>query len=263
MAYNSRMNQPPASKHGEYFKPRRRKKTGISGLLTFLIVVVAAIFVMSVFLRVSDIQVEGNEHYTDEEIIKAIDIEQGDNLFFYDRFAAISRVFAKLPYVEQVSVDRRLPNKVIITVEECKALAYLQVGDEEWTIDYSCKILGKAAEGELEALIPILGVSPGTLMIGEQLQTSDGDENLVNFIAAVLYQLQERGLAANVNRIDFSNPMDVRIAYGSGRYTFAIGGSGDIERKFGMIVSVMEQLKEGDVGIIDVSDSTTAHFSPN
>ena len=30
-----------------------------------------------------------------------------------------------------------------------------------------------------------------------------------------------------------------------------------------MIVSVMAQLKEGDVGTINVSDGTTAHFSPN
>ncbi len=263
MAYNSRRNQPPASKHGEYFKPRRRRKTGVSGLLTFLIVVIAVIFMMSIFFRVSDIQVEGNEHYTDEEIIKAIDIEQGDNLFLFDRFAAISRVFAKLPYVEQVSVDRSLPNKVTISVVECKALAYLQVGDEEWTIDHSCKILGKAAEGELESLIPIFGVNPGTLMIGEKLLTADGDEALVDYIAQVLYQLQERGMATMVNKIDFSNPYAVKISYGNGKYIINLGGSSNVEYKFGMIVSVMSQLKDGDVGTIDVSDGTTAHFSPN
>ena len=131
MAYNSHMNQPPASKHGEYRKPSRRRKTGVSALLTFLVVIMAVIFVMSVFFRVTDIQVEGNEHYTDEEIIKAVVIEKGDNLFFFDRIAATSRVFAKLPYIEEVSVERQLPNKVIISVQECKALAYLQVGDEE------------------------------------------------------------------------------------------------------------------------------------
>ncbi len=263
MAYNSHRNQPPASKHGEYIKPRRRRKTGVSGLLTFLVVVGAAIFIMSIVFRVSDIQVEGNEHYTDAEIIKAIDIEQGDNLFLFDRFAAISRVFAKLPYVEQVSVDRSLPNKVTVSVVECKALAYLQVGDEEWTIDHSCKILGKAAEGELESLIPIVGINPGTLMIGEKLLTADGDEALVDYLAQVLYQLQERGLAPMVNKIDFSNPDAVKISYGNGKYIINLGGSSNVEYKFGMIVSVMAQLKEGDVGTINVSDGTTAHFSPN
>ena len=263
MAYHSPMNQPPASKHGEYRKPSRRKKTGIGALLTFLVVIMAVIFVMSVFFRVTDIQVEGNEHYTDQEIIKAVVIEEGDNLFFFDRIAATSRVFAKLPYIEEVSVERQLPNKVIISVQECKALAYLQVGDEEWAIDYSCKILGKATAEETGDLIPILGVSPGTLMIGEKLTTADGNEELVNFISEVLYQLQERGLASQVNKIDFSNAYSVRIAFGDGRYTFKIGGSSNVEYKFGMIVSVMNQLKEGDVGTIDVSDGTSAHFIPN
>ena len=46
-----------------------------SGPMMFFLVIVAVIFVMSVFFRVSDIQVEGNTHYTDEEIIRAIDIE--------------------------------------------------------------------------------------------------------------------------------------------------------------------------------------------
>ena len=263
MANYSKLNQPPASKHGEYRKPSRRKKTGIGALLTFLVVIMAVIFVMSIFFRVTDIQVEGNEHYTDQEIIKAVVIEEGDNLFFFDRIAATSRVFAKLPYIEEVSVERQLPNKVIISVQECKALAYLQVGDEEWAIDYSCKILGKATAEETGDLIPILGVSPGTLMIGEKLTTADGNEELVNFISEVLYQLQERGLAPQVNKIDFSNAYSVRIAFGDGRYTFKIGGSSNVEYKFGMLVSVMSQLKEGDVGTIDVSDGTTAHFIPN
>ena len=136
----------------------------------FFLVVVAVIFVMSVFFRVSDIQVRGNSHYSDEEIIRAIDIEEGDNLFFFDRFAALSRVFAKLPYIDEVSVERSLPNKVIITVSESQALAYIVLGEEKWTIDHSCKVLGKANDDELQGLIPIEGISPGTLMIGEPLE---------------------------------------------------------------------------------------------
>ena len=169
---SNRINQPPSSKHGEYKKPRKRTVSG--AILTFAVVVIAIVFLMSVFLRISDISVEGNEHYSDEEIIKAIDIEQGDNLFFFDRFAAISRVFAKLPYVEEVSLERQLPNKVIITVQECKALAYIAVGDENWTIDRSCKVLGKATEDELGTLIRVEGLDPGTLLIGERLTSADG-----------------------------------------------------------------------------------------
>ena len=256
---SNRNNQPPSSKHGEYKKPRKRTVSG--AILTFAVVVIAIVFLMSVFLRISDITVAGNEHYTDDEIIKAIDIEQGDNLFFFDRFAAISRVFAKLPYVEEVTLERQLPNKVIITVQECKALAYIAVGDENWTIDRSCKVLGKATEDELGTLIRVEGLNPGTLLIGERLTSADGDDAIIGFISEVLYQIQERNLAEHIRNLDFSDPIGASMQYGT-RFVVILGGKSEVNHKFAMLESVLEQLKEGDGGIINVSDATVAHFIP-
>lgn len=236
--------------------------SSFSGPIVFFLVIVAMIFVMSVFFRVSDISVVGNVHYRDDEIIQAIDIEEGDNLFFFDRFAALSRVFAKLPYIEEVSVKRSLPNKVIITVTESEALAYIVLGDEMWTIDHSCKILGKATENELANLVPIEGVKPGTLMIGETLETEDGDKALVAYLSEVLYQLEERGMSRRVGRVDFSNKNHVELTYDE-KYTVRIGDAAYTEHKFAMLVSVVNQLLEGDVGIIDLSDGKTARFIPN
>ena len=256
MAHSLHSQQPPESKHGEHNAPR--KHTSVNALIGFVLVVIAAIVVMSVLFRVHDIRVEGNEHYTDEEIIKAIDIEDGDNLFFYDRIAAVSRALAKLPYIEEVSITRSLPDRITITVTESKAMAYLVVGDEDWTLDHNCKVLGKAADGEQDQLIPIVGFDPGTLLIGEQLTTGDGSIAPVEYLAEILYQLQERGLASN----DFSDPDAVKFSYGR-KYTVILGSYSEVEYKFGMFVSVMEKLKAGDVGIINLSDTSTAHFSPN
>lgn len=254
---NYRSTQPPADKRGDFIKPRRH--SSISAPLMFIVVIVATIFVMSVFFRVSDIEVTGNTHYTDEEIIRAIDIEQGDNLFFFDRFAAISRVFAKLPYIEEVSVVRKLPNKVTIEVVESTALAYIKLGDERWTLDHNCKVLGKAADGETGQLVEVSGISPGTLLIGEQLTTADGDTAVVEQLAEVLYQIQERGLTSYISLVDITDTNDVQLSY-AGRYTVKLGNSSGTEHKFGMLVSVVTKLGAEDVGLIDLSDGTTAHF---
>lgn len=241
-------------------QPRRRPGS-LSGPLMFLMVVVAAIFVMSVFFRVSDISVEGNSHYTDIEIIRAIDIEEGDNLFFFDRFSAVSRVFAKLPYIEQVSVERSLPNKVVINVVESTALAYLELGDEQWTLDHSCKVLGKAADGETANMIPVIGIDPGTLYIGETLTTADGNQALVDQLSEILFQMEARGLNFSVTKLDMTDSSAVEFSY-DGKYTVMLGNSENIEHKFGMFVAVMDKLLEGDAGIINVSDGITGHFSP-
>ena len=259
MAFSIKTPKLSEEEKSGYMRARRR---AFSGPLMFVVVVVAAIFVMSLFFRVEDIQVVGNQHYTAEEIIRAVDIEEGDNLFFFDRFAAVGRAFSKLPYIETVTVERSLPNRVVITVGETTALAYLELGEEKWTLDHNCKVLGKAAEGETASLIPIVGIRPGTLLIGEQMQTEDQAQELVDFLAAVLYQIEERGLYSEVKRVNFSNPKSPEFTY-SNKYTVVLGTQNNLERKVGMFVNVLGKLKPGDVGIIDLSDGRTAHFSPN
>ena len=244
----------------EYLRARRRR--GFSRPLIFVVVIVVSIFILSLFFRVEDIQVEGNSHYTDEEIIRAIDIEEGDNLFFFDRFAAISRVFSKLPYIEEVSLKRALPNRMTVSVSESKAYAYLILGDEEWTMDHNCKILGKAAEGETAALVPIVNFDPGTLFIGERLTAASGDEAPVDYLNEILIQIEGRGLTNDIDRINFENMNNPEIVY-NGRFTFVMGSYAEVPQKFAMLSGVLETLKPGDMGVVYLSDGRTARFSPN
>ena len=159
-------------------------------------------------------------------------------------------------------MERQLPGRLTIRVVESKALAYLFVDGEEWTIDRSCKILGKAVEGETEELIPIYGIKPGTLMIGERLERADGSEERVDYLAELLGQLQERGLASETEWVDFTDTNKVFFKY-TDKYQVVIGEGENVEHKFAMLMSVLSQLKEGDVGTIDVSRGEKAHFIPN
>lgn len=244
----------------EYLRARRRR--GFSRPLIFVVVVVAAILVLSLFFRVEDIQVEGNTHYTDDEIIRAIDIEEGDNLFFFDRFAAISRVFSKLPYIEEVTLKRALPNRITISVTESQALAYLILGDEEWTMDHNCKILGKAAEGETAELVPIINFDPGTLFIGERLTAANGIDDQVDYLQEILIQIEGRNMVSEIDRVNFENPNSPEIVY-NGRFTFVLGRYAQVSQKFAMLSGTLQALKAGDAGVVDLSDGLKAVFSPN
>ncbi len=123
---------------------RRRNKHGkLYAPVAFLIICGAIVFSMSVFFRVSDIRVEGSKRYSAEEIMDAAGIEKGSNLFFINRFTSVSRIFSQLPYIESASITRELPGRVIITVEESRALAYVTVESDLWLIDRNCKLLIK------------------------------------------------------------------------------------------------------------------------
>jgi hypothetical protein len=42
-----------------------------------------------------------------------------------------------------------------------------------------------------------------------------------------------------------------------------MGGYAQVDHKFAMLSGVLETLKEGDMGVVNLSDGRTARFSPN
>lgn len=144
-------------KREDPYKPKFTRN--VNRPLTFFLVIVALVFIMSVFFKVSRIEVKGNSIYTADEVIKASGIETGDNLFFINGIAAGSRVAVKLPYVDSVQINRGLPNLVTIVVTESKAVGCLTVGDELWSVSSSGKFLSSISASDSEHIAMISGIS--------------------------------------------------------------------------------------------------------
>ena len=77
-------------------KKKRTVRRALYGPGAFLIACAALIFLMSIFFRVSSVEVRGNSYYTSEEVEDASGIIDGDNLFFINRFSVVSRIVARL-----------------------------------------------------------------------------------------------------------------------------------------------------------------------
>lgn len=244
-------------------QPRRKKKnrSALYTPLAFIIICAALIFGMSVFFRVSRIEVNGNEMYTDEEVMAAAGIEEGDNLFFINRFTAVSRIFSHLPYVEEALVTRSLPDRVVIDVSESSAIACVVVESQYWAIDRNCKLLTMVDNVDAVGLITVTGVTPINPTIGEVIAPGEADQPKIDYLADILDQMQERGLIGDVTWVDVSTASNPSFDY-LGRFTVKLGPNENTEYKFGMLLSAVEQLAAGDRGTIDLSIDKKAHFSP-
>lgn len=126
---------------------KRPARARLYGPAAFLALCLAIVFAMSIFFRVSRIEVRGNAYYTADEIVLASGVEEGDNLFFINQFSVMSRIFSRLPYVDTASVTRYLPNRVIITVTESEAMAAIGQEGQYWVIDSGGKILMQGTGG--------------------------------------------------------------------------------------------------------------------
>jgi cell division protein FtsQ len=244
-------------------RPRRRKKkrNALYASLSFIVICAALTFAMSVFFRVSAIEVMGNSVYTPEEIIEASGLEKGDNLFFINRFKAISRLFSKLPYLSEATITRRLPNKLVIEIVESRAIAYVTSNGDTWLIDSECKLLEKVKSAETGGLIKITGLSPISPSEGEIISPGEGESPKVSYLAGLLRGIETRGMAGDVTEIDMSNVANPTFDY-LGRFVVKMGRNENIDYKFELLLSAVSKLAQGDAGTIDLSIDKKAHFSP-
>ena len=102
---------------------RRGRFSFLTKLLCILLIAGAVVAALTVFFKVQSITVSGNARYTSEEVVAASGIEIEDNLFLLNKYSAAQAIFEKLPYVEEATINRALPDTIVITVRECAAAA--------------------------------------------------------------------------------------------------------------------------------------------
>ena len=111
----------------------RRRNRGRFGPLFKLLCVVGVILALTVgatvFFRVEQVTVSGNQRYTQEEIIAASGIQLGDNLYSLNKVRIDQNIRTTLPYIGDLTINRALPSTIVITVTEWEAVARLAVPD--------------------------------------------------------------------------------------------------------------------------------------
>ncbi len=249
---------------------KKRRRSILYGPVMLVFVCAILIFGMSIFFRATDIQVSGNVSYTADEVIVASGIEEGDNLFFINMFSAASRLYARLPYIETVSISRGLPNRISIEVSESMAIAYvayegatsdgLGTVTEYWKIDRNCKLLDRASGvEELTGLIELRGIEIESPASGEIIIVTAEDSAKVEYATVILDQIQERGMYTQVNYLDMSTVGNAVFDY-LGRFTVELGAQGNTEYRFGMLISAVGKLQSGDRGVLDLSGDNPVNF---
>jgi len=239
---------------------KRKKRSAIYAPLCFLLICAALVFGLSVFFRVGNVEVEGNALYTKEEIVEASGIEKGDNLFFVNRFAAMTRLQAKLPYVESAVVNMQLPNRLKIVVTESVAVAYVTAEDGLWAIDRSCKLLSRVNIDELDGLVRIEGLVPIAPEVGQTIAAGEAERPKVEYLSEILRQIVGLGLQRSIRHINIENPANPSFDY-IDRFTVKLGANENVDYKFQCLLSAVDALAEGDRGTLDLSIDKQAHLT--
>ncbi len=243
-------------------RKRRKKRRGtIYKPVSVILILIILGFSISIFFKIAKIEVTGLDACTEEEVIAASGIELEDNLFFIDKFNAINKIFKNLPYVEEVTITRKLPDTVVIGITECIAIASVRIGDNIWLMDRTGKLLEKTDQAGAEGTITLHGITPLAPVAGQRVSLGESENLKMEYLVSLLGALCGSGIYEEVGSIDMSNPSDVIFEY-MGRFKVRLGQNNDLDDKLYMLAEVIEQLSASDIGEINLSKKREAHFIP-
>ncbi len=257
---------------------KKRQKRQLALLtLVVLIASVAAIMLLTPFFNITQIEVRGNMHVSDEDIIRFSGIRTNVNTFSVDLDKAEKNILETESRIESAKIERSLPNKVIITVVEEVGVAYL-TADEGYvviTADGRCiEVTDGAMSSEqgMSIIAPppyakIVGMSNVKYKVGSTI-TSENEKQLEELLKC-LHEFTRQGYVSDMVEIDVTDTSDIKFYYKSRNLCVTIGRAEKIDYKmecFGSIYSdyVLEKTKEGEMpsGYIDLTREDKPTYRP-
>ncbi|MEE1327676.1 MAG: FtsQ-type POTRA domain-containing protein [Oscillospiraceae bacterium] len=245
-------------------------------LLQLLIIcasVLAMVMALSVFFKVEVIKVSGAKAYSEWDVREASGIEIGDNLLTFSEPRASGQIQAKLPYVNEVRIGIKLPDTVIIYIEELEvAYAAKCSNGIWWLITSEGRVVEQIDDVRAESYTKIEGIMLDNPVVNESavaledspqgVDPSQSTEetqvvtvtNAQRLSAAltILQALENNGIVGEAASVNVTNLNAIVLWYGT-RFQVNLGDISNVDVKIAWMNTAIGQLSEYDRGILDVS----------
>ena len=241
-------------------------------LISVMAVVAALILGMSVFFKVKTITVAGAKTYSTWAVQEASGIKEGDNLLTFSKTRARAKILANMAYVDSVRIGIKLPDTVIIYVEELDVAYAIKSGDGDWwLINSSGKVVEQITQRQAENYTQVLGVtldSPQPTRQGVAMElpaeTSEtgelipvpvtGAQRLATALQ-ILKALEDNDIVGDAKSVDVTQLNEILLWYGS-RYEVHLGDNTKLDYKIACMNDAILQMSDYQTGILDISFTT-------
>lgn len=254
-----------------------QKSKGLKRAKLLIILLAAAIIMCALFflankylfkVRNWTINISGGGGYSHEDIIRASGIEEGAQLFGFDRAAAVNNIKRELSYVAGVTMIRFPPSTVRIDVQTDEAVFGFMLGGDYYIVTENFRVAEKIRMYAMPleyvkppGVINIVTYDITRCFVGERIEF--GDEDILYFLKELLRLVRGHEAAGMISSVDIRDKFDVVMTYGDS-YTVRFGVFENVYSKALNSFYIIEWLYErgSTAGIIDVSDERTALFRP-
>ncbi|MGM9662965.1 MAG: cell division protein FtsQ/DivIB [Oscillospiraceae bacterium] len=231
-------------------------------LATLTLAVVAVVLALILFFRVETIRVEGEERYSEQEILQAAGVQAGDNLYLINKEKVSDRVFSTLPYVRSVLIYRQPPSTLVIEVRESAAAGVIVTPESDWVINSAGKIMEErqaVQEYESAAIDGLTLVEPA---VGRTAEPEEAQSYYFSELLRLLAELEDRELLGSVQAIHLGESDMLTMEY-AGRFRVCLPWGADYGYKLRELEAVIARLEANETGTIEMlREDGEVHFYP-
>jgi cell division protein FtsQ len=195
--------------------------------------------------QISGVDVRGAHQLDEANLKKIVGAFTGENIFRADLDAAVRRAQAN-PWIKDVRINRRLPNRISMTITERLPYALLDTASGRFLIDNEGVVIESLAREKMGAWpLPVVAIKNYRGRPGEQM-TSETLAEALKLLSEIAtrggWRLEDVTIKANT-------PESLSIVYANHEFKL---GSGHYAEKLRRLAEVMADVRRRDLNIVYV-----------
>ena len=240
---------------------RRGRFSFLYKVLSVLLICGAIVGAMTFLFRVNEIEISGVSHYSEAEILTAAGVKQGDNLYLINKYDVADDIFAELPFVQSVQINRRLPDTLTIAVQECIPVGAVKQDGGTWLISSRGKILA-SVEAEEAMIYPVIdGVTLLSPAVGTTIALGEEKKETELKMLELFLEMEEKNMLPQLRGVHMGDESVITMDYAD-RFTVKFAWDADFDYKLQNLQVVISKLEVNETGVIDLTRDGVANFIP-
>jgi len=240
-------------------KRRKRRKRRLTFSFCFVILLALLVWLIYAFVRVNEVQVQGNSQFTAEQVFAVSGIQTGQHIFTIDKRQVKTSIESN-PYLVFKNIYYIFPDGIRISVSERTAVAGVTDGGKTIVFDEEgivLEILSGSATNSF-SLPLIQGVRITGFEPGRAIKTDDAYKQTV--VEEVLEALKLNNIAKETQQLDFTDVNSITVTMRSGMI-LKLGQSVDMNKKIAWALAVMQNVESEQLGVGTIDASTPGNVS--
>lgn len=248
-----------------------KKKIIFISVITVMCVTVlttAMIFACSL-IPVTRFELSGMITYDKSEIVSLSGIDKGMKMGSIKTHEVEQRLLESCPKIENVTVEKRFPNKIVFRIEEKSPEWYIEVSGSYYALAADMMVIEETVNrqkfidlGVPQLLLPELH----SLILGQIVEFGDKtDENRTDVVKSLelIAAIRSTNFKSRMTLVDVESRFDVNIVI-DGKYKVYMGDVSNVEEKLKAVEEILksDQLKGYAGAEIDASIPATISVRP-